>query len=184
MYTPTVDPNQCSCRGIPDEPEEDPEEDPDPVAAMDAKGGKKSKGKASRLADYNTYPRTRVFGVTVAGVVAMVGLFVAAIFGVALQQKTKSSIGNLVQEIQSREEEIAILRQKLGHVDASGVLNNGPNQAVECAAALAKFNAHDEVFGKIAAIDEFQVDNTNWGIRLLHKLKLVNWSTLNVADDV
>ena len=179
VYAPTVDPNQCSCRGIPDEPEEDPEEDL--AAAVDAKGGKKFKGKASRLADGDS--RSRAVGVNVAGVVAMVGLVVAAIVAVAFQQKTQANIGNLVQEVQLREEEIAVFRQRLGDVDASGAVN-GPNQAVECAVALAKFNTQAEVFGKIAAFDEFQVDHTNWGIKLLHKLNLVSWSNLNVAEDV
>lgn len=182
VYTPTVDPNQCSCRGIPEEAEEAPADDQ--VAAVDAKVGKKFKGKASRLADgdleYNS--RSRVFGVTVAGVVAMVGLVVAAIVAVAFFQKAQANIGNLVQEVQLREEEIAVFRQRLGDVDAPDVVNE-PNTVKECAVALAKFNTQAEVFGKIAAFDDFQVDHTNWGIKLLHKLGLVSWSTLNVSTE-
>lgn len=127
MYTPTVDPNQCSCNGIPE-----PAEDEDDKSTMIA--GTKAKGKSSGFATEALANAGRLKGVYIAGAMSALCTMLAVFAGVAYQRKTSASVSRLIQEV-------AYLRQTTGETgnaceEAHAEYDNGTNE----------LSVHEELF--------------------------------------
>jgi len=115
--------------------------------AWAAKGGKKTnkKGKASNLADANGGNAPRTDGVYVAGMLAMIGVMVAASAGVMYQRKTTAALDKLV-------EEVAYLREaEVYDSDTTSTADDGDT------ASTGDFNMQERMFR------EFEIAKAHMG---------------------